>query len=106
MAEWQRAMSSREFAEWMAFYRIQPFGEWRRDLRMAMLAAQITNVMTRTKDSDPVTDPKVFMPDFEAALDEMEVQEVIPEHERVWRKVEAAFGALTPSQPPPNSGKR
>ena len=87
-------MSSREFAEWMAFRQLHPFGEWRSDFRMAALAAVITNVMTRSKDSDPVREPKDFMPDFEKALDEYQAQEDMPEHERVWRKVQRAFGPL------------
>ena len=78
----------------MAFFQIEPHGEWRDDYRMAVLAAVITNVMTRSKDSDPVREPKDFMPDFEKALDEYQVQEEMPEHERVWRKVQRAFGPL------------
>lgn len=87
-------MSSHEFAEWMAFAQIQPFGEWREDFRMATLAAVITNVMTRTKESDPVRQAKDFMPDFEQALDEYEAQAEIPEHEMTWRKIDLVFGAM------------
>ncbi len=39
MAEWQEAMSSREFAEWVAYAGMEPFGETRADIRMATLAA-------------------------------------------------------------------
>lgn len=55
--------------------------------------ALITNVMTRTKDSDPVKAPGDFMEqfDFEKALDERQAQEEIPEHERVWTKIKNAF---------------
>ena len=94
MAEWQEAMSSHEFAEWMAFFRLQPFGEWRSDYRMAVLAAQITNVMTRTKKSDPIVKADEFMPDFEKALEAAEAQEKVPEHERLWQKMKGAFGGL------------
>lgn len=88
-------MSSREFAEWMAFYQIQPFGEWRDDYRMARLAAVITNVMTRTKESDRLWNESDFLPDFEMALDERAAQEEIPEHEATWRKIDLIFGAMT-----------
>ncbi len=94
MAEWQDAMSSHEFAEWLAFRRIQPFGEWRDDWRMATLAAVITNAITRSKDTDPIREAKDFMPDFEKALDEMEAQEEISEQERVMHKIKSVFGGL------------
>lgn len=100
MAEWQDCMSSHEFAEWMAFARLQPFGEWRDDWRMATLAATIVNVMTRSKESDKTYSAEDFMPDFEKALDQFEEAESIPEHERVWRKVQSVFGAMvTPPTP-------
>lgn len=95
-------MSSHEFSEWMAFLRLQPFGEQRKDLRMATLAAVITNVMTRTKDSDPVAEVKDFMPDFEKALDEHQAQEEIPEHEMIWRKIDLVFGAMAKKSKTPN----
>lgn len=94
MAEWQRMMSSHEFAEWMAFFQLQPFGEWRGDFRTASLMALIANVMTRSKDSDPVKSTEDFMPDFEKALDEKQVQEEIPEHARLWQKIKSRLGGL------------
>ncbi len=87
-------MSSREFAEWMAFAQFHPLGERRADIRMAMLASVITNVMTRTKESDPVHKPDEFMPDFEAAFDELQAQEQVPEHERIWQKIRGRLGGL------------
>ncbi len=87
-------MSSHEFSEWIAFFQVQPFGEWREDFRMATLAAVITNVMTRTKDSDPVRQAKDFMPDFEQALDEYQAQDEISEQEMTWRKINLVFGAM------------
>ena len=92
MAEWQRAMSSHEFAEWMAFYKLQPFGEVRSDLRMALMMAQMANIF-RGKDSKEFT-AKDFMPDFDKALEELEVSEEIPEHEKRWQKIKSVFGGL------------
>ncbi len=92
VAEWQEAMSSHEFAEWKAYYSLQPFGEQRADLRMSILAAQITNVMTRSKESDPVVKADAFMPDFEKALDELEAREEVPEHELMGQKIRGTFG--------------
>jgi hypothetical protein len=89
-------MSSREFSEWMAYFQLQPFGEWRGDFRMAVLAAQITNVMTRSKDDDPIVEPEAFMPDFEKALDEYKakLEAEIPEHELLWMKIRSKFAPL------------
>jgi len=111
VAEWQDAMSSHEFSEWMAFSQLQPFGEWRDDFRMATLAAVIVNVMTRTKESDKVHTAQDFMPDFEKALDEAKAQEDISDQERTWQKVKTIFGGLAKASkkknvPPSPSKKR
>lgn len=37
-------MNSRELAEWMAYYRLEPFGELRADVRAGMVASTIANV--------------------------------------------------------------
>lgn len=55
-------MSSREFAEWKAFFALQPYGEWRNDYRIASLMAHLANLW-RGKD-DPVRKPEEFMPRF------------------------------------------
>lgn len=102
MAEWQEAMSSHEFAEWMAFAKIQPFGEVREDFRFASLQALIANVNRDPKKSKPITS-EPFMPDFEKALDEQEEQEQMPEHERVWQKIKSVFGALAKARATPKS---
>ena len=101
MAEWQHTMSSHEFAEWMAFFRLQPFGEWRKDTRMATLAAVIVNALTRSKDSDPIHKAEEFMPDFEKALDEYEAQEEISEQEVLAQKVRSVFGSFVKKKPSP-----
>lgn len=93
MAEWQHAMSSHEFTEWIAFSRLQPFGERRADMRMAMMMAQMANIFRDPKSSKEFT-AEDFMPDFEKALDEMNEREEIPEKERVWQKVKSVFGSL------------
>jgi len=58
----QREISSKEFAEWMAYDRIEPGEPHRSDWRSAMLAWVISQAMsskrTRTKISD-------FLPKFE-----------------------------------------
>lgn len=97
-------MSSREFTEWMSFFQLQPYGEWRADFRTASLMALIANV-NRDPNKDKEFTPQDFMPNFEKALEEREAQEEIPAHERLWNKVKTAFGGLVkpPSQPSPKS---
>jgi len=58
-------MSSYEFSEWMAYYNLEPFGEERADLRMAMLASLIANVNRDKKRRPNPFLPKDFMPKFE-----------------------------------------
>ena len=49
-----------EFSEWLAVYKIDPFGNEREDLRMALLAATIANAH-RGKDQEPY-EVEFFMP--------------------------------------------
>ena len=56
-------MSSREFAEWGAFYGMEPFGDIRADIRSAMICKMIADAF-RGKDSQP-TQVSDFMPRFE-----------------------------------------
>ncbi len=43
VAEAQERIDSQEFAEWMAYDRVDPFGEHRADLRAALVASVIAN---------------------------------------------------------------
>jgi len=54
-------MSSAEFAEWLAYYQLEPFGQDRADLPGAIVAATIANV--HRGDHEPYT-PADFLPDF------------------------------------------
>ncbi len=58
-----RKISSREFADWMAYDRIEPFGEMRADLRSGIIAAAVVNVNRgRGQKPFPASD---FMPKFD-----------------------------------------
>lgn len=48
----QQEVSSREFAEWLAYHRIEPWGPVRGDLRAAMVAKTVADVH-RGKDQEP-----------------------------------------------------
>lgn len=60
-----QSIPSTLFAEWMAFYRLEPFGEWRADLRAGIIASTIAEV---NRDSDVRREPfgsSDFMPVFD-----------------------------------------
>lgn len=88
-------MSSREFAEWMAYFRLEPFGEARADWRAAMLAALIANVNRDPKRGKPfrIAD---FMPEFNA--------ESQREPSKTSAEMLAIFKSLT-ERPSPTAGE-
>ncbi len=57
-----REISSREFAEWIAYDQLEPFGEQRADLRAGITAATVANV-NRGKGQRPFAAAD-FMPKF------------------------------------------
>jgi hypothetical protein len=58
-------MSSREFAEWMAYYELEPFGEERADLRSAIVASTVANAHRDPKRRRKPFRPLDFMPRFD-----------------------------------------
>jgi hypothetical protein len=74
VAEAQERVTAREFAEWQAFYRLDPFGEYRADYRMGLLIAATLNLW-KDKGDEPAR-PEDFMPKFgaEAAALELETE--------------------------------
>lgn len=79
----RRAMAeidSAEFSEWMAYYRLDPQGEDRADLRAGIVAATVANAARGRKSR--AFKPKDFMPDFE--------KEAAPD----WRQQRAKFKAF------------
>lgn len=61
-------ITSVQFAEWMAYSRLEPWGEERDDLRMGIVASVIAN-SNRAKERKPFK-PTDFMPSFEPVSDE------------------------------------
>lgn len=52
--------SSRELSEWAAFWRLEPWGDMRADLRAGIIASTVANVMSGKKGR--TTTPADFMP--------------------------------------------
>ena len=76
-------LSSTQIAEWMAYFRLEPSGERRADLRAGIIASTVANAH-RAKDSRPYK-PQDFMPDFEQGTDEDEAA-------ALFAKAQAALG--------------
>lgn len=57
-------MTGQQLMEWMAYEEVEPFGEQRADLRMAILAALIANINRDPKKKSRAYEPKDFMPRF------------------------------------------
>jgi hypothetical protein len=67
-----KALTSRQLAEWRAFYRLQPFGAYRDDWRAGMIASVIANC-NRRKNTKPFL-PTDFMPQTEKPKQSVEEQ--------------------------------
>lgn len=77
----QDEISSREFAEWQAYYRLEPFGQHVMDIRLAHLMAWIGNALGSKK--------KISARDVMLRWDEDEENDV-----PVADRVRAIFGLL------------
>lgn len=62
MAACQAAVSSREFTEWLAYARLEPFGAEADDHRMAQLLALVANVNRDPKRRRRPWSPGDFLP--------------------------------------------
>lgn len=55
-----RCIGSDELTEWMAFYQLEPFGDFRADVRTGIVASTFANA-NRARDTRTFT-PEDFMP--------------------------------------------
>lgn len=74
-------ISAEELTEWMALYRLEPWGEERGDMRAALIASIIANVNRDPKKRPQPYELKDFMLKFEP--------DPPPDPENVWAKIEA-----------------
>lgn len=65
--------TSAELSEWMAYARVNPFGEWRADARAAMIARTIVMMMRDPKGPMPKLSDFMlsFEPEREATQEEV-----------------------------------
>lgn len=75
-AELEATLSHAEFIEWAAFYRLDPWGEQRADLRAAQIA--VATLAPHTPKGSPLPNPRdlLLFPDDRLDLpDDLEAQE-------------------------------
>lgn len=58
-------ISSHELTEWIAYAEIDPFGEWRSDLRAGIVASTVANTARDPKRRHKAYAAADFMPTFE-----------------------------------------
>ena len=80
----QREVSSKEFAEWMAYHRIDPIEPLRSDFRFAMIASIIANIGGRKKGTRAFK-IEDFMPKFGAEREQS--QDEIKNNLNLWLKM-------------------
>lgn len=61
VAELSERMSHRELIEWMEFAELEPFGDQRADLRMAIETSALVRMWADPKKTKKIT-PAMFMP--------------------------------------------
>lgn len=84
VAQAQREISGREFAEWMAYHRLEPFGYERQDMGHAITAATIANSAKGKKGKTyRMTD---FLPRFgkNTAMSDQQLMEIGKSLKRAW----------------------
>jgi hypothetical protein len=61
IAEWQEVMSANEFADWVAYYQLNPFGPFRSDVQAATIASTVANANAAKGKKFRIQD---FLPQF------------------------------------------
>lgn len=51
-----RSLTAKQFIEWEAYARLEPFNELRADMRSAQIASYIYNMAVSSRDRKPVSD--------------------------------------------------
>lgn len=68
-------VSSRELAEWAAYYALEPFGDARADLRAGIVASTVANTARDPKKRRQPFQPDEFMPQFRQQKQAQTVEE-------------------------------
>jgi hypothetical protein len=83
VAELLQRISSRELSEWMAYYRLEPFGDERGDLQAGIVASAVYNVYRDPRKTDPF-EPRDFLLEFAEPEEEEKPSEQVYGMFRSW----------------------
>jgi hypothetical protein len=61
----QAQLTSRDYAEWRAYFKLEPFGDVRADARIGILSSLIANAYRDPKRKRSPYKPEDFVPRFE-----------------------------------------
>lgn len=93
VGELGRRMSSRELTEWMAFFRLEPWGTEVEDRRAALITSTVANAFRDTKKQRRPFTIEDFMPRRDVAPVEEQSVEEQARIIQMWAQVcEATFG--------------
>ena len=80
-------VDSRELTEWMAFYKLEPWGTEIEDYRTGVIASTIANANRDSKRKSKPFQPKDFMPQGKVEEQSWEEQEkILQRWSKVWDK--------------------
>lgn len=97
IAELQERVSSREFAEYWAYFQLEPWGAEREDLRSGIVASTIANANRDPKKRARPFTPDQFMPDFDRPLDDDEFDEELALEQA--RRIDELMAGLGDGEP-------
>ena len=83
-----RELSCRQYLDWQIIYGIEPWGEWRSDLRMGILASAVIAPHAK-KGKEP--EPKDFMPDF---TESKKAKQTPEQQAQIFQRVAAPWGKV------------
>lgn len=100
----QDEIDAPEFAEWMAYAKIEPFGPEREDQRAGVIAALIANVNRDSKSKPEPFTVEEFFPRYEDLFADLEGQSKGPEPATLESKLTAWAAVMTAANTKENRG--
>ena len=88
IAKIARGLTAKQFIEWGLYARMEPFGEFRSDLRAASIRQMVFNMAVRNSDRKPLKD---FMLSFEEAEAEKPAQQPWQEKKAIALTIAMAY---------------
>lgn len=103
VSELGQSLTYNEFRQWCTFYQIEPWGDYRADLRAAHIAAAVKNLHAATFNETQDWEPADFMPYLDQRIRDNPESAVTPEQSltdeelAVW--ADAVLFGIAPDNP-------